>query len=80
MSELLGGEAIGFIGFDAVSGGNSEGNDIILMILIWWFVGGASNVSDDILLRVDTTFQVVLKQLGKRDTTTKLKVFCNNNY
>lgn len=34
MSELLGGEAIGFIGFDAVSGGNSEGNDIILMILI----------------------------------------------
>lgn len=29
MSELLGGEAIGFIGFDAVSGGSSEGNVIM---------------------------------------------------
>jgi hypothetical protein len=52
MSELLGDEATGFIGFDSVSPN-----------------GGL----DEQLLRVDGSFQVVMKQLGKRDPTTKLK-------
>ena len=30
--------------------------------------------SDEVLLGVHSSFQVVLKQMGKRDTTTKLKV------
>lgn len=36
---------------------------------------GASNgTGDEALLGVSAGFQVVMKQLGKRDTTTKLKV------
>lgn len=59
MAELMGGEAGGFIGFEAVSGR----------------VGGWEGVAvEEVPCGVGAEFQVVLKQLGKRDTTTKLKV------
>lgn len=79
MVELLGGEmGAGVIGFETVSsgllqrgagGGNrsSEGA-----------VGGGGGVGgggeDVSLYGAGTKFQVVMKQLGKKDTTTKLKV------
>ena len=63
MADLLGGElATGFIGFEAVSRGigGREGEP----------EGGTEEVSH----AAGAEFQVVMKQLGKRDTTTKLKV------
>ena len=63
MADLLGGEsATGFIGFEAVSRGmgGEEGEG----------AGGVDEVSHG----AGAEFQVVMKQLGKRDTTTKLKV------
>ncbi len=61
MAELLGGDGGGFIGFEAVSGGavGGEGN------------GEGEGVA---FLGQGAEFQVVMKQLGKRDTTTKIKV------
>ena len=63
MADLLGGElATGFIGFETVSrgiGGREGEQD-----------GGTEEVSHG----AGTEFQVVMKQLGKRDTTTKIKV------
>lgn len=66
MADLLGGElTAGFIGFEAVSRGmgreeeGEEGEE-----------GGVEEVSHG----TGAQFQVVMKQLGKRDTTTKLKV------
>ena len=74
MADLLGGElTAGFIGFEAVSRGmgreeeGEEGEE----------EGGVEEVSHG----TGAQFQVVMKQLGKRDTTTKLKVeatLCNN--
>ena len=65
MAELMGGEAGGFIGFEAVSGrlGGWEGVD-----------GEGGRAVEEVPCGVGAEFQVVLKQLGKRDTTTKLKV------
>lgn len=63
MADLLGGEsATGFIGFEAVSRGmgGEEGEG----------AGGVDEVSHG----AGAELQVVMKQLGKRDTTTKLKV------
>ena len=36
--------------------------------------------SEDGLLSVHSSFQVVLKQMGKRDTTTKLKVSMRSDH
>lgn len=51
---------------------------IILIIIIFFPVSpslfSGSGGSDEPLLRVHSQFQVVLKQMGKRDTITKLKV------
>lgn len=65
MAELVGG---GFIGFEAVSaglagteGGGARGE-------------GEGGVVEEASRGVGAAFQVVMKQLGKRDTTTKLKV------
>lgn len=60
MSELLGSEGVGFIGFDQVSSG---------------FHGNTTDGGEDILMvGTGSNFTVVMKQLGKRDPTTKLKV------
>ena len=63
MADLLGGElATGFIGFETASrgiGGREGEQD-----------GGTEEVSHG----AGAEFQVVMKQLGKRDTTTKIKV------
>ena len=70
MVELMGGElGGGVIGFEAVSSGlvqpgaseNIEGA-----------TGGGGG--EEVTHGVGTKFQVVMKQLGKKDTTTKLKV------
>ena len=62
MADLLGGEsAAGFIGFEALSQGlgrEGEGG------------GGVEEIS----FGTGAVFQVAMKQLGKRDTTTKIKV------
>ena len=83
MVELMGGElGAGVIGFESVSsgllptGGTALGSE-----------GGATNASSDagargggggggeeVNIGAGTKFQVVMKQLGKKDTTTKLKV------
>ena len=67
MAELMGGDSGGFIGFEAVSGGLGGGS---------WDGGGVSvgEVSEEVPRGAGAEFQVVMKQLGKRDTTTKLKV------
>ena len=70
MAELMGGDSGGFIGFEAVSGGLGGGS---------WDGGGVSvgvggEVSEEVPHGAGAEFQVVMKQLGKRDTTTKLKV------
>ena len=64
MADLMGGDtATGFIGFEAVSRG--MGGE----------VGGGEGVGEEQLPpSAGAEFQVVMKQLGKRDTTTKLKV------
>ncbi len=61
MAELLGGDGGAFIGFDAVSGGAMGG-------------GGGNGEGEGMAHSAGVEFQVVMKQLGKRDTTTKLKV------
>lgn len=62
MADLLGDElSAGFIGFEAVSRGMGREEEE---------EGGVEEVSHG----TGAQFQVVMKQLGKRDTTTKLKV------
>jgi hypothetical protein len=61
MSELLGGDVGGVIGFDAVSPVHDP-------------MGLGPELAMDMLQEHSSQFQIVLKQLGKRDTTTKLKV------
>ena len=39
---------------------------------------GATGGGEEVNIGAGTKFQVVMKQLGKKDTTTKLKV-CQNN-
>ena len=68
MADLLGGEsAAGFIGFEAVSQGlgrvMGEGEG-----------GGGGGGVEEVSFGAGAVFQVALKQLGKRDTTTKIKV------
>ena len=64
MAELMGDDRGGVIGFGAVSSGvpNLENGKVEE-------VRGARQ-----MLRGDSSLQVVMKQLGKRDATTKLKV------
>ena len=78
MVELMGGEVgAGVIGFEAVSSGlvqpgasgNSEGVPVGAEGL-----GGEGGVLDEVTPGASTKFQVVMKQLSKKDTTTKLKV------
>lgn len=73
MAELLGGEVEGVIGFDAVSSGRRHSMPSSALSA----VGRDPEMeaaSAEILYGDSSQFQVVLKQLGKRDTTTKLKV------
>lgn len=63
MAELLGGDGGGVIGFGAVSGHTLEG---------WEEV--KEGTGEEVHCGVGAEFQVVLKQLGKKDSTTKLKV------
>ena len=72
MAELIAGNTAGFVGFEAVSS--------VLTGDKW---GALEQVQETKLGDLDTSnyiasveFQVVMKQLGKRDTTTKLKVCC----
>ena len=69
MADLIAGEsATGFIGFEAVSRGmGREGEDEEEEEEE---EGGVEEVSHG----AGAEFQVVMKQLGKRDATTKLKV------
>lgn len=67
MADLLGEEmATGIIGFDAVSRG-MEGRDR---------EGGSM---EEVLHGTGMKFQTVMKQLGKRDPTTKIKVPQHSN-
>ena len=61
MAELLGGDGGGVIGFDAVSGHVDAGWE-------------EEEEEEEVPRGTGTEFQVVMKQLGKRDSTTKLKV------
>lgn len=72
MAELIGGEVGGVIGFEEVSSSRAENT---------LSVEGARQEgerskrdSKEVLYGDSSQFQVVMKQLGKRDTTTKLKV------
>ena len=61
MADLLGGEmTAGVIGFEAVSRGLVEGRD--------------GEEVEEVSHGAGARFQVVMKQLGKKDTTTKIKV------
>ena len=63
MADLLGDELTpGFIGFEAVSRGMGEKE------------GEVNGVSEEVSHSSGAKFQVVMKQLGKRDATTKIKV------
>ena len=63
MADLLGGEvATGFIGFETVSRG------------IGGLEGEREGDTEEVSHGAGAEFQLVMKQLGKRDTTTKLKV------
>lgn len=67
MADLLGGELTGgFIGFEAVSRGMGRGEEE--------GEEGEEGTMEEVSHATGTQFQVVMKQLGKRDTTTKLKV------
>jgi len=68
MAELLGGDGGGVIGFRAVSGHTLEG---------WEEV--KEGAGEEVHCGVGAEFQVVLKQLGKKDSTTKLKVGVSAN-
>lgn len=80
MVELMGGEmGAGVIGFEAVSsgllqhgatGGNNNSNEASSLSAMGTGGGGGEEVSHG----SGSKFQVVMKQLGKKDTTTKLKV------
>lgn len=81
MVELMGGEmGAGVIGFEAVSSGlvqhgsTSRSSDGASASAEGLRGGGAS---EEVVHGVSTKFQVVMKQLGKKDTTTKLKVKLN---
>ncbi len=69
MSELLGSEAVRFIGFDSVSGGLSGSNQAE-------GIDGGGRIEDLLAAGSGSSFHVAMKQLGKRDPTTKLKVRC----
>ena len=80
MVELMGGEmGAGVIGFEAVSSGlvqhgsnsTSRSGDGASASADRLRGGGSS---EEVTHGVSTKFQVVMKQLGKKDTTTKLKV------
>ena len=58
----MAGELGKFVGFDSLSGSSGAGTEQV-------DVG-----SHDQMFNSDAHFMTVLKQLGKRDTTTKLKV------
>lgn len=66
MVELLGGEMGGVIGFDEVSSILSHFDQMS----DGGMAGGVGNGEDE----DSSQFQVVMKQLGKRDPITKLKV------
>ena len=63
------GELGRFVGFDSLSGGGMAGSST---------TADHSDVGscDHLMYNSDAHFMTVLKQLGKRDTTTKLKVCC----
>ena len=63
MAELMGGDVGGVIDFAAVSSSRQGRGDRRM-----------SGASSEVLYGDSSQFQVVLKQLGKRDSTTKLKV------
>ena len=67
MAELLAGNAAGFVGFEAVSSALSSEK---------WKEPQETKTGDQdpVNYGAGAEFQVVMKQLGKRDTTTKLKV------
>ena len=67
MVDLMGSGMGGVIGFSTVSAGVPH----------FGARGGAKGVGDasnEVLYGESSHFQVVMKQLGKRDSTTKLKV------
>ncbi len=75
MAELMGGDVDGVIGFDAVSADSAASrkrSSSVVVVVGEGAVGGASTM--EVLYGDSSQFQVVMKQLGKRDTTTKLKV------
>lgn len=70
MAELIGGDVGGVIGFDSVSSTTTTDGDFSLNNK-----GEEQGcVVSEVLYGDSSQFQVVLKQLGKRDTITKLKV------
>ena len=58
----MAGELGKFVGFDSLSGGSTASTE------------QSDGGSHDQMFNSDAHFMTVLKQLGKRDTTTKLKV------
>lgn len=72
MAELIGGEVGGVIGFEEVSSSRAENT----LSVEGARQGGERSKRDskEVLYGDSSQFQVVMKQLGKRDTTTKLKV------
>ena len=79
MSELLGGSVSGVIGFDAVSssgggGGLAASADAATMSAAMSTAAKHRSLMSELVFEDSGRFQVVMKQLGKRDSTTKLKV------
>ena len=74
MAELLGGDVEGVIGFDAVSTSPGASPGTRRHSMPASMVGAVGGASSEVLYGDSSQFQVVMKQLGKRDTTTKLKV------
>ena len=72
MVELLGGDMSGVIGFDKVSSILYHADEISLGEMAGGMEVGEASMD---VLHGGSQFQVVMKQLGKRDTTTKLKVW-----
>ncbi len=67
MVELMGGGVGGVIGFSAVSSGITQRDRFVPG------AAGAKGSEEEVLYGESSQFQVVMKQLGKRDSTTKLK-------